>query len=161
MNASIWDSPLGAVADAVAARDPAPAGVAACAVAGTLGVSLLIKVLEIRDQRADIRAAARQVSGELRAAADADCAAIRESLRSDEAIDIPMRAVRSIIRGRELCIEAAPAISGILAADLLAARELLAGAGRAILACIDANLEVQPSAETAAEVVTLRARLTV
>ena len=140
MNASLWDSPLGSFADDVAGRQPAPAGVAAAAVAATLGISLLIKVLEIRNQRPDIRASARQIGAELRAAADADCAAIRSSLRSPEAMDVPVRAARAIMRALDLCAEAAPSVPGLLAADLGAARELLSGAARAIQICIDRNL---------------------
>ena len=47
MNASLWDLPLGSVADDVAGRTPAPAGVASASIAATLAVSLLIKMLEI------------------------------------------------------------------------------------------------------------------
>jgi len=161
MNASLWDLPLGSVADDVAGRQPAPAGVASASIAATLGVSLLIKTLEIRGQRVDLSSAAREIGAELRAAADADCEAIRGSLQSPEAMSVPLRAARAAIRALDLCNEAAPSVSGLLAADLRAGRELLAGAARAILTCIDANLEKRPSAETAREVSALRARITV
>ena len=160
MNVSLWDLPLGSVADEVASRQPAPAGVAAAAIAATLGVSLLIKTLEIRGPRPDLRNAAREIGAELRAAADADCEAIRGSLTSPEAMSVPLRAARAAIRALELCNEAAPAVSGLLGADLRAGRELLGGAARAMLTCIEANLEKRPSAEAAAEVSALRARIT-
>jgi len=161
MNASLWDLPLGSVVDEVAARQPAPAGVAAAAIAATLGVSLLVKALEIRGQRPDLSRAAREIAAELRAAADADCEAIRGSLTSPEAMNVPIRAARAAIQALALCNEAAPSVSGLLGADLRAGRELLSGAARAILTCIDANLEKRPSAETAAEVNALRTRITV
>jgi formiminotetrahydrofolate cyclodeaminase len=138
MNASLWDLPLGSVVDEVAARQPAPAGVAAAAIAATL-----------------------EIAAELRAAADADCEAIRGSLTSPEAMNVPIRAARAAIQALALCNEAAPSVSGLLGADLRAGRELLSGAARAILTCIDANLEKRPSAETAAEVNALRTRITV
>jgi formiminotetrahydrofolate cyclodeaminase len=159
MNASLWDTPLGAVTDDVAGAQPAPAGVAAAAIAATLGVSLLIKTLEISGQRPDLRSAAHQIAVELRAAADADCTAIRASLRSPEAMSVPLQAAQAAIRGLALCTEAEPLISGLLAADLRAGRELLFGSALAILTCIDANLDKRPSAETAAEVASLRAFL--
>jgi formiminotetrahydrofolate cyclodeaminase len=159
MSASLWDSSLGSFADDVAGRQPAPAGVATSVVAAALGVSLLLKTLEIRGVRPDLRQAAREVAARLRAAADADCAAIRASLRSQDAIDVPLRAARAVLEGLDLCTQAAPSISGLLAADLRAGRELLLGSARAILTCIDANLEKQPSAEVAAEVAGLRAQL--
>jgi hypothetical protein len=118
-------------------------------VAATLGLSLLIKVLEIRRQRADLRDAAQEVARELRALADADCAAIRASLKSAEAMQIPVRAARAVLRGVELCDQASPPISGLISADLRAGRELLLGAARAILACAEANLKGAPSADVA------------
>src|SRR6185295_7050415 len=97
MNASLWDSPLGAFADDVAARQPGPAGVATAAVAATLGVSLLMKMLELRGQQSGLIGAAREIAAELRAAADADCAAIAASLHSPEAISVPLGAARAVI----------------------------------------------------------------
>ena len=147
-------------ADALASRDPAPAGVAAAAVAATLGASLLIKVLEIRKQRPEIVSEARTLIAELRNAADADCAAIRQSLQSQEAIQAPLRAARAAVRAIDLCAEAAPSITGLLAADLQVGETLLRAAASAILLCLDANLKRAPAAEAAAEVQSLRARLT-
>jgi len=160
MNASLWDLPLGSVADDVAGRTPAPAGVASASIAATLAVSLLIKMLEISGKRRDLRDEVQRLSAELREAADADCAAIRDSLQSTEAMNVPMRAARAAFHGLDLFNQAAPSITGVLAADVRAGRELLAGAARAILACIDGNLERRPSPEMAAEVIALRARLT-
>ena len=137
---SLWDAPLGSVADDIAGHEPAPAGVAAAVVAAAFGVGLLIKTLTISGQRPEIRAAALQVAADLRAAADADCAAVSASLRSPEAIAVPRRALRLVNRAIELCDESAPAITGLLAADLAAGRELLTGAARAISVCLDANL---------------------
>ena len=156
MDASLWDSTLGVVADQVAGREPGPAGVAAAAVAATLGVGLLVKVLEIRGKRADLRDAARELAQQLRALADADCAAVRAGLKSAEAREIPVRAARYVLRALLLCREAAPVATGLLGADLRAGREILMGAARAILACAEANLEKAPSAEAGREIAELR-----
>ena len=145
--------------DALASRDPAPAGVAAAAVAATLGASLLIKVLEIRKQSPGVVSEARALVAELREAADADCAAVRQSLRSQDAIAAPLRAARATVRAIELCGEAGPAITGLLAADLQVGKTLLRAAADAILLCLDANLQRVPSADAVAEVQALRARL--
>jgi formiminotetrahydrofolate cyclodeaminase len=52
-----------------------------------------------------------------------------------------MRAARAAVTGLELCAKASAVVKAALAADLGAAHALLAGALRAILICIDANLK--------------------
>jgi formiminotetrahydrofolate cyclodeaminase len=142
----MWD-----FCDQVASRSPAPAGVAAAAVAADLGLSLLIKTLVITGKRSDILEAARAESARLRQAVDDDITAVRELMRSGDAvamsraIEVPMRAARSAAAGLDLCVEAAGEIRGLLAADLAAAAALLCGAVRAILVCVDANLRAQGS----------------
>jgi formiminotetrahydrofolate cyclodeaminase len=146
-----------AFSDEVASRSPAPAGVAAATMAADLGLSLLIKTLVITGKRVDLLELARAESVRLREAADQDIAAVRELMRSrnpeamSKAIEIPMRAARSAAAGLDLCVEAAGEIQGLLSADLGAGTELLYGAIRAILVCVDANLHSQASANVAAE----------
>jgi formiminotetrahydrofolate cyclodeaminase len=58
-----------------------------------------------------------------------------------QAIEAPMRAARAAVTGLELCAKASGKVKAALAADLGAAQALLAGSLRAILICIDANLQ--------------------
>ncbi len=148
MNVSMW-----AFCDEVASRSPAPAGVAAAAVAADLGLSLLIKTLVITGKRPELLEAARAESARLRQAVDDDIAAVRELMRSRDAaamkkaIEVPMRAARSAGAGLDLCAQAAGEVRGLLAADLGAAAALLAGAAKAIQVCVDANLSASSETE--------------
>src|SRR5690242_14598471 len=141
---SVWSESLATFSDSVAATRPAPAGVAAAAVAAGLGISLLIKTLAITGGNSELMDAARLESGHLRGAADDDIGAVMAymSTRDDpalrQAIDAPLRAARAVLAGLELCAKAS--VKPSLAADLGAAQALLAGALRAILICVDANL---------------------
>jgi formiminotetrahydrofolate cyclodeaminase len=82
----------------------------------------------------------------LRGAADDDIGAVMELIRARDAaalrqaIEAPLRAARATVAGLELCAKASGVVKDALAADLGAAQALLAGALRAILLCIDANL---------------------
>ncbi|HEY2845325.1 MAG TPA: cyclodeaminase/cyclohydrolase family protein [Bryobacteraceae bacterium] len=150
MPRSIWSDSLAAFSDSVAATRPAPAGVAAAAVAAELGVSLLIKALSITGGQDELLAAARLESAHLRGAADRDIGAVLEFMRArdaaamqeatKEAIEAPLRAARAATAGLELCAKASGVVKDALAADLLAAQALLAGSLRAIFLCVDANL---------------------
>jgi formiminotetrahydrofolate cyclodeaminase len=141
---SIWSNSLGSFSDSVAATRPAPAGVAAAAVAAELGISLLIKTLAITGGQDELLNAARKESAHLRGAAADDIGAVMEYMRAREAaalrqaIEAPMRAARATVAGLEFCAKAS--VKPALTADLRAAQALLAGALRAILICIDANL---------------------
>lgn len=141
---SIWSESLATFSDSVAATRPAPAGVAAAAVAAELGISLLIKTLAITGGQDDVLSAARQEAAHLRGAADEDIGAVmtfmqaRDAAALRQAIEAPMRAARATVAGLELCAKAS--VKPALTADLRAAQALLAGALRAILICLDANL---------------------
>jgi formiminotetrahydrofolate cyclodeaminase len=157
MESSIWNGTLASFCDELAAAQPAPAGVAAAAVAASLGLSLLIKALDITGKRKDfasdpqrlaaIIATARRESAKLKGAADEDIAAVRQYMESRDpsaarkAIEVPMTAARAGVAGLDLCGEAAGIVAGSLAADLGAAAALLSGAVRAILLCVDSNLQ--------------------
>jgi formiminotetrahydrofolate cyclodeaminase len=64
-----------------------------------------------------------------------DAAALRQ------AIETPLCAARAAVAGLELCAQSSGLVKATLVADLRAAEALLAGALRAILICIDANLK--------------------
>ncbi len=147
MPRSIWSESLSSFSDSVAATRPAPAGVAAAAVAAELGISLLIKTLAITGGHGELLDAARREAAHLRGAADDDIGAVMAYMRARDAaalrqaIEAPMRAARATVAGMELCAKAGSAVKPTLAADLGAAQALLSGALRAILICIDANLQ--------------------
>jgi formiminotetrahydrofolate cyclodeaminase len=147
MSRSIWSDSLVSFSDSVGATRPAPAGVAAAAVAAELGMSLLIKTLAITGGNNELLEAARREASHLRGAADDDIGAVmaymqsRDAAALRQAIEAPLRAARATVAGLELCAKASGAVKPALAADLGAAQALLAGALRAILICIDANLQ--------------------
>jgi formiminotetrahydrofolate cyclodeaminase len=147
MSRSIWSDSLASFSDSVAATRPAPAGVAAAAVAAELGISLLIKALAITGGQHELLNAARLEAAHLRGSADNDIGAVmaymqtRDAAALRQAIEAPMRTARATVAGLELCAEASGKVKSALAADLKAAQALLAGALRAILICIDANLD--------------------
>ena len=147
MSRSIWSDSLASFSDSVGATRPAPAGVAAAAVAAELGIRLLIKTLAITSgAHAELLNAARRESAHLRGAADDDIGAVmaymsaRDADALRQAIEAPLRAARAAVTGLELCGKASGAVKASLKADLGAAQALLSGALRAILICIDANL---------------------
>jgi formiminotetrahydrofolate cyclodeaminase len=146
MSRSIWSESLASFSDSVAATRPAPAGVAAAAVAAELGISLLIKGLAITGGQDELLNAARLKAAHLRGAADDDIGAVmaymqtRDAAALRQAIEAPMRTARAAVAGLELCAKASGKVKPALAADLAAAQALLTGALRAILFCIDANL---------------------
>ena len=157
-SATIWTAPLAAFCEDLASTKQAPAGVAASAVSARLGLSLLIKVLTITGQRPDLIEPARLESENLARAAEDDIRAIQER-DAKQALEVPMRAARAAAAGLDLCAEAAGCVRGWIAADLGAARELLAGAARGILLCVDANLQRTPDPDVAAERQRLRDRV--
>ncbi len=146
MPRSIWPESIASFSDAVAATRPAPAGVAAAAVAAELGIGLLIKTLAITGGHGDLLDDARRERAHLRGAVDDDIGAVmaymqsRDAAALRQAIEAPLRAARAAVAGLELCANASTTVKSSLTADLGAAQALLAGALRAILICIDANL---------------------
>ena len=146
MPRSIWSEPLGSFSDALAATRPAPAGVTAAAVVAELGMCLMIKAMSITGGHNDLVDTARREAAELRGAADQDVGAVMEFVHARDAdtlrqaIEAPMRAARGAVAGLELCVRASSAVKPSLAVDQRAAEALIAGALRAILMCIDANV---------------------
>ena len=66
---------------------------------------------------------------------------VHDAASKQHAIDAPMRAARAAVAGLELCARASSAVKKTLAVDQAAAESLIAGALRAILMCIHANLQ--------------------
>jgi formiminotetrahydrofolate cyclodeaminase len=144
MHASVWRMPVEELQAAVAAPRPAPAGVTTAAVSAVLGLSLVVKVLRIRGVRPELLAAALELIAELRAGADADIAAVQEFIdtRNQGPLrESPKRVAQAVARARQLCAQAAPELSGRIAADVTAAQALLEGAAAAVEACIAANIQ--------------------
>jgi len=170
MPRSIWSESLGSFSDAVAATRPAPAGVSAAAVVAELGMCLMIKAMSITGGHADLVEAARLEAAHLRGAADDDIGAVMEFMHGRDAatlrqaIEAPMRAARAAVAALELCVRASGAVKPSLAVDQRAAEALIAGALRAILMCIDANLrgheEEHHDAAVERQVLEARARAT-
>jgi len=129
----------------------------------------LIKALAITGGHVDLMDAARREAAHLRGAADEDIGAVMEYLRArdaaalQQAIEAPMRAARAAGAGLELCAKASRVAKPALAADLGAAQALLGGALRAILLCVDANLqgreEQHPEAAAERQAIEAQARL--
>jgi formiminotetrahydrofolate cyclodeaminase len=155
MDASIWTGTLAGLLEKTAATEPVPAGVAISAVAASLALALLAKVLGIAARRkslADERPkleellhAARAESSRLTSLADEDIEAFHKYLESNhqatrKAIEIPMEAARAGVRGLGLCAEASRLIRGLTASDVAAASALLTGAVHGMLLTVDFNL---------------------
>ena len=175
MEASIWTGTLAALRDRVAAIDPVPAGVATSAVSASLALALLAKVLAIASKKKSLQEqrqridellhAARAESSQLTSLADEDIQAFHQYLESKheagrKAIEIPMEAARSAVRGLGLCEVAAGMITGLTAGDVGATSYLLAGAARAMLLSVAFNLrEMKSDEEFAAAMTAERAEL--
>lgn len=142
MDASLWQAPLAQFQSDVATTQPAPAGVAVACVTAALGLSLLVKVLRITGKRPDLLEPALHLIEDLRAAADADVAAVRAyfQTRDQQALlTVPAQAEHLTAQALILCAEASEAVTGLISADVEAATELLHGASNAINACVSAN----------------------
>ncbi len=165
MSESIWTAPLSAFVERVSSLDPVPAGVSSAAVAATLGLALLTKVLEVVRKRKDFTGdrdfvaallhEARNKSQIIVQLADEDIAAFREYLdcvRRKEstaaalrkAIEIPLNVARVSAAGVALCEQAGGLAHAFIAPDLGTARQLLLAAARSALLTVDSNLEQLP-----------------
>ena len=105
-------------------------------------MSLLVKVLRITGQRPELLDPALFLIEELRAAADADVAAVRTYIqtRDKRAMhDVPAQAAHAVAQALALCATVTDSITGLIAADVAAASALLRGASTAIQACMTAN----------------------
>jgi formiminotetrahydrofolate cyclodeaminase len=154
MDTSVWAGTLAAFREKVGGTDPVPASVAISAVTASLALALLAKVLAIAGKKKDLAAllvAAHAESHRLARLADEDIRAFNQYMECKRqgrdltaairnAIEVPMEAARSAVRGLELCVEAAEVVQGLTAADIGGAATLLSAAVRAMLFSVDFNV---------------------
>jgi formiminotetrahydrofolate cyclodeaminase len=161
LQGSLWNTTLAEFRERACGTDPLPAGVAIAAVSASLALALLAKVLDItvrrknfagdRQRLAVLLDAAREESARLTQLADDDVRAFQEYMECKRegrdfseavrsAIQVPMNAARSGVRGLELCAEAIGMTQGLTAADVGSAASLLSGAVRAFLLSADSNV---------------------
>jgi formiminotetrahydrofolate cyclodeaminase len=166
--ASLGKATIEEFRDRVASTEPTPAGVSVSAVSASFGFSLVEKVLRIAGQRKDFSGdrkkldflmdAAQKASSHLSRWADEDAWAFNQYLAAKRlkdaaaidaalrrAIEIPLQIAREAVSGLDLCAIAAGFIHKALAADLGTAAILFAGAVRATLLSVDANLAQIPA----------------
>jgi formiminotetrahydrofolate cyclodeaminase len=184
VNASLWSGTLAGFREKASGTDPVPASVAISAVTASLAIALLAKVLAIagkskrfiysarpgdRQRIGVLLDAAREESARLTHLADEDIAAFNQYMDCKrqgreltaaihKAIEVPMDAARSVVRGLGLCAEAAGMIQGLTAADIGAAGTLLFGAVRAMLLSVDFNIREMSSDERFSSAITAERR---
>jgi formiminotetrahydrofolate cyclodeaminase len=169
---SIWKATLEEFRERILAGDSTTGAVAVAAVSAALAISVLQMVLEVSARKREsepmreLIEAARLEAAQLARLADEDRAAYTEYAKAlrlpktnDEeraarrramdlamlkATETPLAAARSAVAAIELCAEAAGIARGAIAADIGGAAALLAGAVRAILCSVDANLRELP-----------------
>jgi formiminotetrahydrofolate cyclodeaminase len=172
VESSIWKATLEEFHERILAGDSTTGAVAVAAVSASLAAGVLRMVLEIaarKDESEPLRElieAARKQAARLARLADEDRAAYAEYAKAlhlpkitDEeraarhgamnlallkATETPLAAARSAVAAIELCAEAAGIARGAVAADIGGAAALLAGAVRAIMCSVDANLRELP-----------------
>jgi formiminotetrahydrofolate cyclodeaminase len=133
--------------------------VAAAALSASLALRVLKNVLQVAAHRHDsarvreLIEAAQKAAGSLEALAaeDGDVYAAYMQARRERspelqlalrrAIETPLNAARASASGIDLCLEASGFTRGAIAADVSGAAALLAGAVRATLCSVDANLQ--------------------
>ena len=172
MPESVWKSTLGDFRDRLAGRESVPAGVSVAAVSASLGLSLLIKVVEIVRKRKDfagdpakiekLLARARAESAMLDHCADEDIVAFAEYMASrgtpgeavalEKAIQTPLGAAHSAAAGLQLCSEAIALTPASIAPDLGTAALILAGSVRAMLLSVESNALLLKDRESRAEI---------
>jgi formiminotetrahydrofolate cyclodeaminase len=181
MEPSVWTGTLDSLREKVGGTDPVPAGVAISAVGASLAFALLAKVLAITGNRKtftgnkrrieEMLAMARLESERLARLADEDVAAyhlyleLTHEKREEEAqaamrkaIEVPLDAAQSGVRGLDLCAEAVDLVSGALGSDLRVAESLLRGAVRALLATVQTNIGEMHSDQAFSEAVMMEWR---
>ena len=155
MDDSVWAGTLAAFREkACGTGIPVPASVAISAVTASLALALLAKVLAIAGKKRDLSVlldAAHAESARLARFADDDIQAFNQYMECKrqakdltaaigKAIQVPMEAARSAVRGLELCAEAARVVQGLTAADVGGAAALLSAAVRAMLLSVEFNV---------------------
>jgi formiminotetrahydrofolate cyclodeaminase len=175
VNASLWTGTLAGLREKASGTDPVPASVAISAVTASLAIALLAKVLTIAGKRKSFTGdrqrvealldAAREESTRLTHLADEDIDSFNQYMAckrqgreltaaARKAIEVPMDAARSAVRGLGLCAEAAGMIQGLTAADVGAAGALLSGAVQAMLLSVDFNIREMSSDKRFSDAIT-------
>jgi formiminotetrahydrofolate cyclodeaminase len=172
MPESVWKSTLADFRDRLAGRESVPAGVSVAAVSASLGLSLLIKVIEIVRNRKDfagdpakveaLLAQARAESAKLDRSADEDIVAFAEYMASrgtpgetvalEKAIQTPLGAARAAAAGLQLCSQAIALTPASIAPDLGTAALILAGSVRSMLLSVESNALLLKNWESRAEI---------
>jgi formiminotetrahydrofolate cyclodeaminase len=172
MPESVWKSTLADFRDRLRGRESVPAGVSVAAVSASLGLSLLIKVIEIVRKRKDfagdpakieaLLAQARAESAKLDRSADEDIVAFAEYMASrgtpgeavalEKAIQTPLGAARAAAAGLQLCSEAIAVTPASIAPDLGTAALILAGSVRSMLLSVESNALRLTNRESRAEI---------
>ena len=161
MDSSVWAGTLAEFREKASGTDPVPASVAISAVTASLALALLAKVLAIAGKKKDLSQlldAALAESACLARLADADIQVFNEYMECKrdgrdlaaavrKAIEVPMEASRSAVRGLELCVSAAGVVRGLMAADVGGAAALLSAAVRAMLLSVDFNVRAMDTEE--------------
>lgn len=142
MSVSVWRQSMAEFQENIAAARPAPAGVATAAATAAMGLSLLIKVLRITGKCPELIEPGLKLVIELREVSDADVDAVSAYIEKRETRgfrEVPERALKLVDEAAHLCAQAAPQITGLISADVMAAKALLGGSAAAIRVCIAAN----------------------
>jgi formiminotetrahydrofolate cyclodeaminase len=172
MENSIWTETLATFREKAGGTDPVPASIAISAVAASLALALLAKVLAIAGKRKNVSAlldTARAESLLLKALADEDILAFNQYMECKrqgreltdairKAIEVPMSAARSAVRGLGICGEAAGMVQGLTAADIGAAAALLFGAVQAMLLSVDFNIREMSADDRFSDAITAERR---
>jgi formiminotetrahydrofolate cyclodeaminase len=142
MRVSLWGQSMEEFQESIAAAKPAPAGVATAAATAAMGLSLLLKVLKITGKCPELIEPSEKLIPQLREVADADVDAVSAYIERRETRglrEVPEQALKLVDEAAHLCAQATPHITGLIAADAMAAKALLGGSAAAIRVCIAAN----------------------
>jgi hypothetical protein len=142
MRVSLWRQSMEEFQESIAAAKPAPAGVATAAATAAMGLSLLIKVLRITGKCPELIEPLLKLVIDLREVSDADVEAVSAYIERRETRglrEVPERALQLVTQAADLCGQAAPHITGLIAADVMAAKALIGGSAAAIRVCSAAN----------------------
>ncbi|WP_251976115.1 cyclodeaminase/cyclohydrolase family protein [Salinicola avicenniae] len=169
MSSSLWHMPLHDFQRAVETRSTPGCG-AAAALNGCLGLSLVLKGVQLANDKSDAQQrlieAGESLQRALAAAVDDDAAAFSRYLEArkrpadsaharqqreaalaaagEEAIRIPLAAAERCLAALALALDIRPLTGAMLQSDIRAGAALLGGALEALLVGVEANLAGQP-----------------
>lgn len=165
MSESLWTMPVSELLSRTASSDPTPGGGSISAISGGLGVGLLRMAVAVTDEASltPLDALLAALQARIVRAADADVrdfealmAAYRlprdddaQKERRNAAIEDasvgategPLALVGALLQAIDLSHDLEPAVKRGVVSDVLAGRDLIAGAARAAIRTADINLE--------------------